>query len=385
MMRRQLRALCLLACLVALPLHARAQEKAPADTPPPHEEPSPYDKLWRLARLYESDANPVIQSIVFSGQYQHDFVALDADQGDHHEWNVRRLRLGPRIRFLRRLQFEAEAELNPQEADPLYLRLTNFFVQWRAGERVVLTVGKQGASFTIDGSTSSKELIAIDRSNLSNNLWFPQQYVPGISLSGRRGQWSYQLGAYSAGEANREFGRFTGSLFALGTLGYDFAKQMGAKSALLAANYVYQQPDARNTFTRRLQHVASVNFDLEHRTWGLRADLTAAAGYLGQSDGWGLMTMPFVNLTDKLQIVGRYTLLDSAGANGVQLATYENRLVRGGGDRYDEGYAGLNYYFYGHKLKLQTGLQYADMDDRANDGGAYSGLSWTTGIRIGWP
>jgi hypothetical protein len=45
---------------------------------------------------------------------------------------------------------------------------------------------------------------------------------------------------------------------------------------------------------------------------------------------------------------------------------------------------GANYFFYGHKLKLQSGLQYADMDDRAGDGGAYSGVSWTTGLRVGW-
>ena len=59
-------------------------------------------------------------------------------------------------------------------------------------------------------------------------------------------------------------------------------------------------------------------------------------------------------------------------------------MVEGRGDLYNEGYAGVNYYFYGHKLKLQSGLQDADMNDAANDGGAYSGLSWITGIRVGW-
>jgi phosphate-selective porin OprO/OprP len=44
----------------------------------------------------------------------------------------------------------------------------------------------------------------------------------------------------------------------------------------------------------------------------------------------------------------------------------------------------VNYYFYGHKLKLQSGLAFADMRDLANDGGAYSGTSWTAGLRIGW-
>lgn len=59
-------------------------------------------------------------------------------------------------------------------------------------------------------------------------------------------------------------------------------------------------------------------------------------------------------------------------------------MVTGRGDRYNEVYAGANYDFYGHKLKLQSGAQWADMRDRAHDGGEYAGLSWTTGLRIGW-
>ena len=89
-------------------------------------------------------------------------------------------------------------------------------------------------------------------------------------------------------------------------------------------------------------------------------------------------------MTAKLQLVARYTFLDSDGDNGVSLPTYENRVARGSGDRYNEGYVGVNYYFYGHRLKLQSGVQFADMHDRANDGGAYSGTSWVTGLRVGW-
>jgi hypothetical protein len=51
--------------------------------------------------------------------------------------------------------------------------------------RLALTFGKQAVNFTMDGSTSSKELIAIDRSNLTNNLWFTEEYLPGVGLSGR--------------------------------------------------------------------------------------------------------------------------------------------------------------------------------------------------------
>ena len=44
----------------------------------------------------------------------------------------------------------------------------------------------------------------------------------------------------------------------------------------------------------------------------------------------------------------------------------------------------MNYYFYGHRLKLQSGVEFGEMQDRANDGGEYSGISWVTGLRLGW-
>jgi phosphate-selective porin OprO/OprP len=350
----------------------------------PSKQPSTYDRIWRFAEWYDNPSNPVIQQVLFSGRYQHEYAAIDADEGDLGEWNVRRMRLGPRITLFRTLTLHGEVELNPQEADPLYVRFTDLYVQWNKSRRLALTVGKHGVAFTMDGSTSSKELLTIDRSNLSNNIWFPQEYMPGASVSGRLAPWVYRVGVYSAGDANRELGEFNGGLFALGVVGYDLTERLGAKDALLAANYVYQNPDSNNTFTRQLEHIASVNFRFEGDRWGVRADLAGASGYLGQSDLWGVMAMPFFNITNKLQLVARYTFVGSDEPNGVRLATYESRLVPGRGDRYDELYLGANYFFYGHKLKLQSGLQFAEMDDRAADAGAYSGVSWTSGVRVSW-
>ena len=167
-------------------------------------------------------------------------------------------------------------------------------------------------------------------------------------------------------------------------LGYDFAPTLGVREALLTGNYVYQTADELNTFTRELAHIGSINFRFEDTKWGARMDLSTAAGYLGQSDMWAFQGMPFFNVTSKFQVVGRYTFIESDDPNGIRLATYESRVVSGRGDEYDELYIGANYYFYGHRLKLQTGVQFADMKDRADDGGAYSGVAWTTGLRVGW-
>jgi phosphate-selective porin OprO/OprP len=348
------------------------------------EEPSIYDRIWKFAEWYDDPENPVVQRVLFSGRFQYEFATVRADQGDVNEWNVRRFRLGPRVTLFRTFTLHVEAELNPQEHDPLYSRLTDAYVAWNRNAGLVLTVGKQGVPFTQEGSTSSKDLITIDRSNLANNIWFPQEYMTGVSVSGRAAPWNYRAGVYSAGASNREFGEFTGGLFTLGVLGHDFRRQLGVNEALLTANYVYQHPDPDNTFTRSLDHVGSLNFKLDTRRWGLRADLSAASGFSDQSDLWGVMLMPFLNITRELQVVARYTAVTSDDPNGIRLATYESRVEEGRGDAYREFYVGANYYFYGHRLKLQSGLQFADMNDRAADGGEYSGTSWTTGIRIGW-
>lgn len=373
-------------CFSAWPLHAQPSSAAQPPRPATTEKvPSTYDRIWRFAEWYRNDKNPVVQRVLFSGRFQHEFAKIDADEGDLDEWNLRRLRLGPRMTLFRRLTLHSEVELNPQERDPLYLRFTDFYLQWSRNARLVVTGGKQGVPFTMDGATSSKELLTIDRSNLTNNIWFPQEYMPGLSVSGRQSAWVYRGGLYSSGEMTREFGRFNGGVFSLALVGYDFAEHLGVREAVLTGNYLYQQPNARNTFTRQLEHIMSIHFKLEEEGWGTRADLSAASGYLGQPDLFAVMLMPYFNMTDKLQGVGRYTYVESDGPNGVRLATYESRVVPGRGDRYNELYLGVNYFFYDHKLKLQSGLQFADMADSANDGGAYSGVSWTTGIRIGWP
>jgi phosphate-selective porin OprO/OprP len=265
------------------------------------------------------------------------------------------------------------------------VRFTDFYVQWTKSPRVVLTVGKQSVPFTLDGATSSRELLTIDRSNLANNIWFPQEYLPGLSLSGRQARWVYRAGMYSSGASNREFGEFSGGTATLGVVGYDFSSRLGVREALLTGNYVYQTADRDNTFTRQLEHIGSINFRLDHTRWGARADVSTASGYLGQSGMRAFQGMPFVNVTNKFQVVGRYTWITSDAPNGVRLGTYESRVVTTGrGDEYNELYLGANYYFYGHRLKLQSGVMFADMNDRANDGGAFSGVSWTTGLRVGW-
>lgn len=343
-----------------------------------------YDRLWNKAIWKAESEEAFIRQFQFTGRLQIDLPVLDSNIGNHSDLTIRRFRVGGRLSLPQKVTLHVEAELDAEHPDPLFRRLTDAYLAWTPDPRFELVVGKQSAPFTMDGHTSSKELLAIDRGAIANNIWFPEEYIPGATIGGRNGNWRYHTGIYSSGAANRGFGDFGGGTFFLTTLGHDFSSKLGAKEALIRVNFVHNRPDVANTFTRQLENVASINFSYAEGTWGTRADVSAAEGYLGQPNLLGMMVMPFYNLTDKLQLIGRLTRVASKDDNGVRFGRYESVLTGGRGDRYDEVYVGLNYYFYGHKLKLQSGLHHAHMRDGADDGGRYSGWSWTNGVRVSW-
>lgn len=53
------------------------------------------------------------------------------------------------------------------------------------------------------------------------------------------------------------------------------------------------------------------------------------------------------------------------------------KKVTSRGTEYIKNYSGFNIFFYGHKLKWQTGIQHTIMADSAHDGWGV-----TTGLRL---
>jgi phosphate-selective porin OprO/OprP len=354
--------------------------------------------LFDAAVLYKDSSNPYIQKLAFTGRAQFDYVLIDGEGSpsksgvkdndlDYDEFNTRRLRAGFKATLFKDFTAHIEADFDPDE-DPFYQRLTDAYIGWEPCDEFGIKVGKQGMGFSLDGKTSSKELLTIDRGNLTNNLWFTNEYIPGVTIGGKKNGWHYTAGVFSQGEEDGEFGNFDAGTSWLASVGYDFSGMMGAKEATLALDYVYNEdtPSSPSLFTNRsFGNVVSLNFRYEKDAFGFRSDLSAGDGFGSQTSTWGMAVMPYYNFTDKLQAVFRYTFIESDGDNGVRFARYETEPLLGTkGDQYQEAYLGLNYYIYGHKLKVQTGLQYVSMRDGANDGGDFDGLAWTTGLRISW-
>jgi phosphate-selective porin OprO/OprP len=358
-----------------------SSEKAVIET---REEKSILDKIWDAPTFYKNDHADFLNELRFVGRFHGDIYSLDSNLGSDSDEVVRRLRLGLKARFFHHLDLHVETELDPQNDDPAYKRLTDAYLAWTFSDALKLTVGKHSAKFTLDGATSSNELLTPERNNLANNVWFTNEYIPGASLSGKIGHWVYNTGIYSGGHETKEFGNFDAGKFGIFSVGYDFGPALGAKKALLRADYVYNERNLASTSVRPFENIGSVVFQLDEGKWGLSTDVSYATGYGAQSNVYGFVVMPWLNLTKKLQLVARYTYLESEEINGLRLNRYDNVMTTGKGDRYSEIYAGLNYFVYGHKLKLQSGVAWSDMSDDANDGGHYHAWLWTTALRVSW-
>lgn len=373
-LRRRLDVLAIVTCLVpacAAPLSAEVARDA-------------MQSLQDQAILYKSPTGPV-RHLALSGRLQAETTWFDADQGSYDDTRWRRFRFGFKGQLPGQwvVRLEGDFDLNESSND-WYSRLTEANLGWtdeRSGLQLKLL--KHSAGFTLDGATSSKKLLTLQRNNLTNNLWFTAEYFTGITVSGLDdGRWSYRASLFSSDDDD-EIGATEASYFTVLTAGYDLSAQTGLDVAALRLDYVYNDED-EDANTRDFTHVVSLSSQWQQGALHLHTDLALGDGHLGQEDVWGLVLMPLYDFSELVQGVMRYTYLSSDGNNGLRLGRYEREIVGGRGDTYNEIYIGLNLFLDGHRLKWQTGLQYTVMDDNNNGAGDYDGWGITTGPRLYW-
>ena len=355
--------------------------KAPLEAVAPKKEESIYDKIWGLATLYEDKSNPFLQKLALTGRYHGQYYMVDDGDSSDNDWENRRIRVGLKGDFLQDFSFNVQVDLNP-DVNPTYTGLTDAYVEWKPSKAFRLRVGKQAVEYTYEGSTSSNEILTIERSIITSTVWPSPEYITGAVASGSVGNWVYAVGGF-AGDLEKEFSQFDGGAGILAKIGYDFSGAVGLDKALLVAGYFYNDGDSGNTALRKFSNTGSLSLQLAQGRVGLVTDFLAAEGLGTQPDVFGFLVMPYFNLTEKLQAVLRYTYANSDGDNGLSLASrYEQKLESGKGDEHQAIYGGLTYRFYGDKLKVMSGVEYSDMKDSAHDGGSFNGWTWVSAVRL---
>lgn len=341
-----------------------------------------YDKIWDVPKWVDNDGAAVLQSLALTGRLQGEYAYFDSDDhGDFEDALWRRFRAGAKAKLFNGFTVHAEADLDLNNAGSasLYKRLTDAYVKWNLSKAFALKVGKQSAGFTLDGATSSKKLLTLERSMVAGNLWFTDEYFTGVSASGTVDGWTYTLAGFSA-EDDEEFAGVDCGWFSLASIGRDVSENTS-----LRLDYVHNEADySEEAGTKKLSDVVSLVSQSEFGDVGLRTDLSCARGEEGQSDLIGLQIMPYYNFNETWQGVFSYAMVHATDGPGAKMGRYPKKKLSGSAyETVHEFFAGVNCYLYGHKLKWQTGVEYnLAQDDSAGDN--YNGWGATTGFRISW-
>ena len=341
-----------------------------------------YDMLWDKVVLFEGDEKSIVDKFALTGRLQADYHSFENDinglSEDDSQW--RRFRFGFKMSLLDGITLHSEANMNLNQPEPLYRNLTDTYLSWSTDSGVKIKLGKQSAPFTLHGSTSSKKLYTLERGKIARNIWFTNEYFTGISFSGSRDNWDYLAGIYSSDEGPEFDEAFDYGKFGLLSLGYNFQESEYFDNSLIRFDLMVQEEDALSP-TPDHKNAFSIVTKLNKGKFNFWGDLSFSNGYDSQSDVWGIQLMPFYDFSNKLQGVFSYTYVESDDPLDVDVTRYERDLA-GRGDEMSEYFFGINYFFYGHKLKWQNAFQYSEMDNLGSK--VYEGWGYTSGLRISW-
>jgi hypothetical protein len=249
--------------------------------------------------------------------------------------------------------------------------------------RVVLTWIGVAASAPIavtaqtNRNVSSRYIQTLERSQLVN--MFVAEHTPALTLSARARDWQYYGGIFSnsTGSDWDAMTAFDSGYSLLFTATRDVRQIFERDTAHL--NFSLVDSDAGDTATtlNHFEHGLASSLILTDGPASLVAELVVGLD-ADAGDAYGIYVQPGYFLTRKLQVVGRMQLSFSDEEHGLTpQRRYEEPAGLPTGDRYRALYAGMNYHFADHRLKVLTGVEYADM------GGEHT-LTASVAVRVFW-
>lgn len=301
--------------------------------------------------------------------------------------------------FLRRVYLTARADLGADwNTNITYDFAGGFFdaawLQWKKGVHTV-DIGLRKVNLGYEERTSSGSLKAIERSGVTR--YFVEEnngrrlgagsYRVGVFADGRQGKFFY-----GAAVTNPERAITAAAAGAAGTAGTNdlaywgnagFNGTMADGGTYLFGAGVGMLPDQGGKASAAPFGVGTGNdllvytfyFDVTKGKFNLAAEYMGADVERGVSSTrdaspFGYWIQPAFMVNDKLELVGRYSFLDSDG-RGVNVSDGVRSAPSGGTmDKLVEMYFGLTYYIKGNDLKFQLGYVYGKSKDTVTGGAA---------------
>ncbi len=349
--------------------------------------------------LYKNADNPILQGFHIGGRFQWQAAYVDgrdANGDDFHDGDgdFRRFRLESKTDFLRFFTAKVNVNLVNDQSfaggdtdwgyDTFDEALLSFDIGKAFGsgplDSLKLNYGRHKFVISEEARMSSKEIITIERSAISNKVYGSARPT-GVTIDAAKGPWTATFGVFS-GEDDSEFigGWNDGEAYYF-ALGWKYSDTLR-----FTADYVENNPSGADDFLG-YERSGSLNAVYESGRVGFLGSLIAGdngdrVAAARQGDFFGVVAMPWYWLVDeKLQAVFQYQLAVSDEPQGLRLNSryLRDELAGGGrGDEHHSAYLGVNYYLCGHNAKVMAGVQYDHLDTPA---GSLDGLSWLVAFR----
>ncbi len=375
------------------------------------------DKAWSAFILYKDENNPILQEFALQGRLQlqtingksdgDSFNTSDYKNAGHDDevWGndieARRAQFGFKSKWFQNWKLDGQINVDTDGHDDsnydnrtLYRSIYDLYLTYAPSDTLNISIGKKEVALGREYEISSKEILTFERGLLTNTLFTGNLTGAWVSGKGIAEHWLYEIGAYGSDRVN-EFSNFDAGIVTQLKGGYDYSSTFGLDSAVASVQYMHNsepgfvgEGGVSPSFT---DSIALTN-DITHGRFGLTTDILYGFGFNGfvkqngtstpinQSDLVGITIIPSYFIADGLQIAGRLQLVSSGDRNGIRVPSRYERLVKGDDERgntYTSAYLGLNYYLYGHKLKLMSGVEYSMLG-----GGSYDGYTFLNGLRF---
>lgn len=315
-----------------------------------------------LGLLHRDEQHPWLQELWFLGRYHGQFYHAQGDAQGLTDWENRRFRIGSQARLFRKLSLHAQM-VSGFDMQPFYNGFTELWMQWALDDSLLLTLGQQKHRFTHDRNVSSRYINTLERSMLLN--MFNADYTPAVTASGATGDFAYYTGIFSNATSRDILGAFTEldsgqSFLASGT--WDLKERTSLDETFFNLCYLNSHANEKATNLNRYRNGLSAALILTQGAGSLVSEALLGTGS-NQGGAAGINIQPGYFLTEKLQLATRYQLAIADQADGLLAQRrYEQAVAVNEGRLYQAGYSGLNYYIAGHRIKLMSGIEYANMD-----------------------
>lgn len=357
---------------------------------------------WSFCDIFDNNTlykgEGFVKKLQFTGRYHGNFIDSDNEfapiPGSDSGWDHRRFRAGFKANLANDLTFQNIYNLDTTptfNGDSFVANIDELFIQWDPSEDVYITVGKQKQKILSEYRNSSNSLFVFERSILTQNVL--SQKLWGGALGFKAAGLSHEVGIWGAAFEND----FAWPSFenAGPSLTYRANYEVDDSTTLF---FDYQFVD-QNTTTSEIfagspyENVFAVGSESKWGNFGLQTDLVYAANRGGANvltgdDSHGFLITPYYDITDKLQLVARYSYLSDGQIGRPQ--QFAQRQANGGRYRpYVDGlstlFVGVNYYICGTKLRVQGGYEWAVADNVVNNANReYENGSWLLGVRTHW-